>query len=62
MNITPSKVYIVQIDMGEGEEVLWENADPAYTDRNTAEQQIEWMGSHYGIEPNQLRIETLELV
>jgi hypothetical protein len=61
MNTTPSKVYIVQIDMGEGDQVWWENSAPAYTNRDQAEQQLTWMGSHYGIDAHQLRIETLEL-
>jgi hypothetical protein len=56
------RVYIVQIDMGEADQVWWENADPAYTDRAKADEQIEWMGREYGIEAHQLRIETLELV
>jgi hypothetical protein len=56
------KVYIVQIDMGEGDTVWWENSDPAYTTQEQAEQQMAWMGSHYGIESPQLRIETLDLV
>jgi hypothetical protein len=56
------KVYIVQIDMGEGDQVWWENSDPAYTDPAKADQQMAWMGQHYGIEPHQLRIETLDLV
>lgn len=55
------KIYIVQIDMGEGDQVWWENADTAYSTQERAEQQLEWMKQHYGIEAHQLRIETLEL-
>ena len=56
------KVYIVQIDMGEGEQVWWENSAPAYTIQEQAEQQMAWMGREYGIAEHQLRVETLELV
>ena len=57
-----TKVYIVQIDMGEGDQVWWENSAPAYTTQEQAEQQRAWMGREYGIAEHQLRIETLELV
>jgi hypothetical protein len=56
------KVYIIQIDMGEGDTVFWENADTAYRTLEQAEEQRQWMQAHYGIAAHQLRIETLELV
>ena len=56
------KVYIIQIDMGEGDQVWWENADIAYRTLEQAEEQRQWMQVHYGISEHQLRIETLELV
>jgi hypothetical protein len=56
------KVYIIQIDMGEGEQVWWENADIAYRTLEQAEEQRQWMQAHYGIEAHQLRIDIVELV
>jgi hypothetical protein len=56
------KVYIIQIDMGEGDTVFWENADTAYRTLEQAEEQRQWMQAHYGIEAHQLRIDIVELV
>ena len=55
------KIYVIQIDMAD-EQGQWENAAVAYRTLERAEQQVEWMKQHYGIEPRHLRIETLELV
>jgi hypothetical protein len=56
------KVYIIQIDMGEGDQVWWENADTAYRTLEQAEEQRQWMQVHYGIAAHQLRIDIVELV
>jgi hypothetical protein len=56
------KVYIIQIDFSEGDQVYWENADPAYKNLEQAQKQQQWIKEHYGLKEHQLRIETLELV